>query len=65
MWNANKVAIILLLIGLSVLVGIHYYMSDTDPVLARKIVAVGTCFLLFTTATGTWLSVRRELKKMQ
>lgn len=63
MWQANKVAIICLLLGL-VALGIAYLcLCGTDPLLARRVLSAGICLLLFVVATATWISARRDLNK--
>lgn len=63
MWEANKVGVIVLLVG-AVLLGAAYALVQGErPELARQIVAAGVCVLLFSVALGTWLSVRRDLRK--
>lgn len=63
MWQANKTGILALLGGFAVLGGLYYYLHEQDPLTARKVLSAGVCLLLFTVATATWLSARRELKQ--
>lgn len=56
MWQANKVAIIILLAGLALLGGLHYYLAPTDAVLAKKIEVLGICLLLFGVGTYSLLT---------
>ena len=63
MWKANKIGILTLLIGLVALGGAHLYLLGIDAQLAKQVLSVGICLLLFSVATGIWLSVRRELSR--
>lgn len=59
MWQANKTAIITLLIGLALLGGAYAYLAATDIELAKKIVSVGFCALLFCVGLYSLLTARR------
>ena len=63
MWKSNKIGIITLFIGFVLLFIAYAYVQPEDPELASRIMAGGTCILLFTVALGSWLSVRRELNR--
>ncbi len=65
MWKSNKVGIIVLLAGAVVLGTAYALVQEERPLLARQIVAVGVCALLFGVALGTWLSVRRDLRQRE
>ncbi len=58
MWNANKKGLIVLLAGLALLGGLHYFLSPAHPQLADQILALGFCLLLFGVGLATWLSVK-------
>ena len=63
MWAANKVAIICLLGGLALLGCAYWVLHEQEPLLARQVLSAGVCILLFATALGSWLSVRRKLRR--
>lgn len=63
MWQANKIGIVVLLVGLTVLGGVWWHLQGDDPLLAQQVLSCGICLLLFGVATGTWWSVRRELAR--
>lgn len=65
MWKSNKVGIIVLLAGAVALGTAYALVQGERPLLARQIVAVGVCALLFGVALGTWLSVRRDLRQRE
>ncbi len=58
MWRANKTGILVLLFGLAALLGIHFLIRPHDVQLARQVLAVGVCLLLFGVGLVSWLSVR-------
>lgn len=60
MWQANKIGIIALALGFAVLGVVFWLLHETEPLLARQIVAGGFCLLLFTVALATWLSARSK-----
>ena len=61
MWQANKVAILVLLCGFALLGAVVCVLNARDPLLARQVLSGGICLLLFGVAVGSWLSVRRKL----
>ena len=61
MWQANKVGIVALIVGLLLLGGVFVWLRERDEALAQQVLALGFCALLFAVAMGTWISVRREL----
>ncbi len=63
MWKANKTGILTLLGGFAVLGVAFASLQGESPQLARQVVAVGVCILLFGVGLGSWLSVRREIKR--
>lgn len=59
MWQANKTAIIALLIGLALLAGTYQYLAATDTELAKKAVSLGFCALLFGVGLYSLLTARK------
>lgn len=59
MWKHNKVGIIVLLIGLSLLGAVYLYLRPQDAVLAERVTSAGFCALLFTVGLASFLSVRK------
>lgn len=59
MWQANKTAIITLLIGLTLLGGVYHYFAASDIELAKKAVSLGFCALLFSVGLYSLLTVRK------
>ena len=60
MWQANKVSIIILLIGFAALYGAHWYLAPQDKQLAEQVLYTGICILLFVVALANYLSVRKK-----
>ncbi len=58
MWRANKRGIIALLVGMALLLGLHFALRGYDVQLARQLLAVGVCALLFVVGLLSWLSVK-------
>ncbi len=58
MWRANKKGILTLVVGLGLLLGLHFALRGHDAQLARQLLAVGTCLLLFIVGLVSWLSVK-------
>lgn len=65
MWQANKIGITALILGFAVLAAAYAYLKPEDELLAQQVVAVGVCVLLFAVGLGTWISVRRDLKRRE
>lgn len=59
MWQANKISILVLLIGLAGLVGAYVYLAPQDELLARRVLYTGICALLFVVAVANWLSLKK------
>lgn len=59
MWQANKISIIILVIGLAALGGAYWYLAPQDELLAQRVLYTGICALLFVVALANWLSVRK------
>ncbi len=59
MWQANKISIIILLIGFAALGGTYLYLAPQDKQLAERVLYTGICALLFVVALANWLSVRK------
>lgn len=59
MWQANKTAIIALVIGLALLGGAYRYLAATDIELAQKAVSLGFCVLLFSVGLYSLLTARK------
>ncbi len=59
MWQANKISIIILLIGFAALGGTYLYLASQDKQLAERVLYTGICALLFVVALANWLSVRK------
>ncbi len=61
MWQANKVAIIALLVGLAGLGAAYAGICDTDKELAEQVLCGGICVLLFVVAAANWYFARRGM----
>lgn len=59
MWQANKSAIITLFLGLALLSGVYHHLAATDIELAKKVLSVGFCALLFSVGLYALLTARR------
>ena len=59
MWQANKISIIILLIGFAVLGGAYWYLVPQDKLVAERVLYTGICALLFVVALANYLSVRK------
>ena len=59
MWQANKISIIILLIGFALLGGAYWYLAPQDKLLAERVLYTGICGLLFVVALANYLSVRK------
>ena len=59
MWQANKVSIIILIIGLAILGGVYWYLAPQDKLVAERVLYTGICALLFVVALANWLSLRK------
>ncbi len=59
MWQANKISIVVLLVGLAALGGAYWYLLPGDELLARRVLYTGICALLFVVAVANWLSLRK------
>lgn len=59
MWQANKTAIIALLLGLALLGGVYHYLAATDIELAKKATSLGFCVLLFSVGLYSLLTARK------
>lgn len=62
-WQANKIGISILVLGLAALGGVFWHLQSEDPRLAQQVLSGGICLLLFGVAIGTWWSVHRDLKR--
>ena len=58
MWHANKKGIMTLIVGLALLLGVHFALREHDVQLARQVLALGVCILLFVVGLASWLSVK-------
>ncbi len=58
MWQANKKGILTLVVGLGLLLGLHFALRGSHVELARQLLAVGVCVLLFAVGLASWLSVK-------
>lgn len=65
MWQANKLGIICLLIGLALLGGAYCYLRTGDERMAEQVLACGFCLLLFIVGGATWVTARRDLKRIR
>ena len=63
MWQANKTGILVLLGGGILLAALYFFCRRESELFAQQAVAVGVCLLLFGVALGTWISVRREIRR--
>ncbi|MBO5684472.1 MAG: hypothetical protein J6R92_05940 [Akkermansia sp.] len=59
MWQANKISIIILLIGFAALGGAYWYFAPQDKLLAERVLYTGICGLLFVVALANYLSIRK------
>ena len=59
MWQANKVSIIILLIGFAVLGGAYWYLAPQDNLVAERVLYTGICALLFVVALAYYVSIRK------
>ncbi len=59
MWQANKVSIIILIIGIAILGGVYWYLAPQDKLVAERVLYTGICALLFVVALANWLSLRK------
>lgn len=59
MWQANKTAIITLLIGLALLGAVYHYLAATNIELAKKFLSLGFCMLLFSVGLYSLLTARK------
>lgn len=59
MWKHNKVGIMALLIGLTLLGAVYAYLRPQDAVLAERVTSAGFCTLLFGVGLASFLSVRK------
>lgn len=59
MWQANKISIIILIIGFAALGGAYWYLAPQDELLAKRVLYTGICALLFVVALANWLSVKK------
>jgi hypothetical protein len=59
MWQANKISIIILLIGFAALGGAYWYLAPQDKVVAERVLYTGICALLFVVGLANWLSLRK------
>lgn len=56
MWQANKTAILLLMVGMAALGGLYSYLAQGDELLARKVLSSGICMLLLLLGLFSWLT---------
>lgn len=63
MWQANKTGILVLLGGGILLTALYCFCRRQNELFAQQMLAVGVCLLLFGVALGTWISVRREIRR--
>ncbi len=59
MWRHNKVGIIALFVGLALLGGAYALIAPCNPLLARQVLSLGVCVLLFAVALASWVSVKK------
>ena len=59
MWQANKVSMIILIIGFAILGGVYWYLAPQDKQVAERVLYTGICALLFVVALANWLSLRK------
>ncbi len=58
MWRANKKGVLTLVVGLGLLLGLHFALRGHDVQLARQLLALGVCLLLFVVGLVSWMSVK-------
>ena len=58
-WQANKISIIILIIGFAALGAAYWYLAPQDELLAKRVLYTGICALLFVVALANWLSVKK------
>ncbi len=56
MWKANKIGIIVLVVGLALLGLAHYLITPYSESLADQVLALGFSLLLFNVAFASWRS---------
>ena len=61
MWNANKGAILALLLGFAGLGGAYLLLRSSDKQLAEQVLCAGICILLFVVASVNWYLARRGM----
>ena len=59
MWQANKISIIILIIGFAALGAAYWYLAPQDELLAKRVLYTGICALLCVVALANWLSVKK------